>query len=472
VRTVGRPRTLIALAAIVPVLLGPAARPSDDRGRWSAQQTVGTLGYANAQNSSEVAFQLAVGANGEAAAAWVATDGLRVAIARPGRAFGPSRLLARTTDAELALAVDDRGDVAVAWDYLDGRFNPDVYARESPCCDHVRVAMLRPSGRAASMQTLTPRGSQAQPISIAIAPDGSSAAVLFDIQNAPARDFGDLTTAVHLRVRVAHFGRPFARAAQLPVNGDDAFDYVASVADRADGVTATYGSPVPHHGTSEVTEERIGEAHVTRGGTLTGETTVGTLPFALDGTERVLPQVDAAGDRAIVDVASRDDLVLGAGPSAAPLQPMLVDRARQGLSELGLAVAPSGRALVSWGVGATPTALQLSVGRLPFGPLQRLPALRLPHDDFVDAPATAIDSRGQSAVVVNADTGAEQESVIAALGRPGAGLDAPLNIGGPAGAAPDSTPQVVVDPQGRGIAAWASERGNDTLLIARRFRAP
>jgi hypothetical protein len=82
---------------------------------------------------------------GNAALVYDGANGLYVAVAEPGRDFGPPRLVPSSRDGRdfERIAVDERGNVLVGWTYNDGSQAPRPSQRDEGCCRRVRLALLR-----------------------------------------------------------------------------------------------------------------------------------------------------------------------------------------------------------------------------------------------------------------------------------------------------------------------------------------
>jgi hypothetical protein len=97
-------------------------------------------------------------ARGRRVIAWIGPGGLRVAVARPGRAFGPGRRVPHQGRGATAprLAMNSRGQTLVLWHYFDETHFEIPNARDEDCCFGVRLAVLRRDGRFGRVATLTP----------------------------------------------------------------------------------------------------------------------------------------------------------------------------------------------------------------------------------------------------------------------------------------------------------------------------
>jgi hypothetical protein len=148
-------RRVVLLAALT---CGFAVVPPAHAGMpWWRAQTVASFPPDRGVYETDVA--LVGNARGRRAIAWPAPGGIRVAIAPPGQGFGRSRLLRREKSSAGAphLAMSSSGDTLVVYHYFDGTYTPPSEARESDCCEGVRVAVVRRDGRIGRVRTLTPR---------------------------------------------------------------------------------------------------------------------------------------------------------------------------------------------------------------------------------------------------------------------------------------------------------------------------
>ena len=102
--TIRRLRPLVATLSLATVLPASASAAT-----WTAPTTVA--------GTADVQFQLAMGADGTAAATWASDGAVRAAVKRPGRPWGaPVRVSdGRFGVARPAVAVTGRGEVVVAW---------------------------------------------------------------------------------------------------------------------------------------------------------------------------------------------------------------------------------------------------------------------------------------------------------------------------------------------------------------------
>ena len=95
-------------ALVLVAIATTAAAPAHAHAAWTPSATITTRGA--------VQFDLAMGADGTAALAWV-DGGVRVSVKRPGRAWSAARRLSdgRSLVTGPTLAVDGHGDVLAAW---------------------------------------------------------------------------------------------------------------------------------------------------------------------------------------------------------------------------------------------------------------------------------------------------------------------------------------------------------------------
>ena len=78
-----------------------------DSGAWFAPQILGAANYFGPDRGTG-GPQLVSDASGDRAVAWTSPTGLRVALARRGGPFGPSRLIASSVEAGPIVAIDER----------------------------------------------------------------------------------------------------------------------------------------------------------------------------------------------------------------------------------------------------------------------------------------------------------------------------------------------------------------------------
>jgi hypothetical protein len=270
------------------------------------------------------AARVAVGANGGAVAAWIARgresgrDDLRVAIAAPGRRFGPARTLSRASFRQgyvprielIGVIAGSAGRVVVSWTLRHGDRSPAAT---------LRAAVRTPGGRFGAPQSLGPFSvvfsSRSAP-ALALAPSGTVVA---------AWRPGAQPTAAAATLRPGR--RRFD--ATRTISGDDAADHVQAVAGPGGAAVSwsddrrTIGSPI-----------RLRVARLRRDGTLAAPSTLAAVDAAngaleVDGPQVALPfagpvaawlvfrDISEGGDGAMDSTRIDATSAAGAGPLAA-----------------------------------------------------------------------------------------------------------------------------------------------------------
>jgi hypothetical protein len=427
-------------------------------GTWSAPQTLGQLGYLGAGRGSPLVGDEA----GDSAVVWTSpTSELRVARARAGHVFGAGRLLSRKSGAGgPMIAMDQRGDVIVAWEYNDRSVAIPTFMELSYCCDHVVVATLPAGSARVRYQDLSSRGRSLHLSSVALAADGSSDAVAYESE--PISSIGTGRGTHELLARVGRVGRAFGRGVAL--GSRDVFSLHAS-AGRASLLLGTAGEgPEPLH-----------EAVVTATGRRTPLRVVHGLTRVRASDE---PEgYDAHGDQAMLVVLGAPNAINYGFATRRPGGPFRVQRLASehqegpwgGFGSPALAVSSSGRVLATWTSHET---LIVAGARLPDGRLGRetlgpvFPGLGEAES------AAAIDSQGQGVIVAKQSDPAaayqEGEPLLAVFRSPRGRLYPPALVGR-VDVENATRPAVVIDARGRGVAVWQSGRNQ---LEARRFRVP
>jgi hypothetical protein len=256
---------------------------------------------------------------GERFLAWDSEDGIRVAVARRGRAFGRPRVVPGPPGGGVQVAADARGNALIVWRYHDGS-QPPVPPGHSDigCCNRVVASILRADGRLTRARTLSPRGLDAYKPRVAVAGDGR-----FALLGLPDR-----------RVRFGWLRRgSFGRLETLPGHG-----YPLSV---------TFGrryARVQYQRRSREGEPELGEVRRTGPSRYSRPRSIATKPF-----RQVAPfEFDARGRQLTLFAvpegdAERNELGIRSPPGelrTMPLSPYQWGPA--------LALAPSGAALVAW----------------------------------------------------------------------------------------------------------------------------
>jgi hypothetical protein len=142
----------IAAGVAAALALAPAAHAA-----WRAQQTL------DHNRTFGAGIAIATTRSGRAVAVWQTKIGLRVAVARPGRAFAHSRLIERSAvfSSNVAVAIAPSGRAIVAQSYDDGSFaGPPESRGEDSCCSGTKVAIVSAGGRVTSARAVRPRGTR------------------------------------------------------------------------------------------------------------------------------------------------------------------------------------------------------------------------------------------------------------------------------------------------------------------------
>lgn len=449
--------------------------------RWGPRQRLGSVGYY------PTSYQLAGNARGDEAIVWEEPDGaLKVARAHPGGTFGPGRLLSRRAYEEPAVAMNRRGDLIIAWDYSDNSYVPPPDSREgSRCCDHVRVAMLDRTGRIRARETLTPDGVTSDVAAVALADDGSTAAVLYR-SSLPSRASGLSESGVsHILLRVARFGKSFGRVVGFGYDGPESL--------RADsrGVTVVYGTEAGTEANPfewferepELSVATMIEARVPANGRRVTRRRLARIRYEAGGisNEGVVDMqfnYDAHGDLAALFTLRLDSV----GLRLATLRPGASLHARnvrsasksppldRTFSAPAMAVAPSGRGIVTWS-GYEHDQIGVALGKLPSDVFRLRAVLHpLPANRTLEAMSDAIDSDGQAAIALTASgTFGEGRSVVAVLRSAGGHFEKAKLLAGYGLREGEAAPRVVIDSHGSGVVTWV---GPSRSVFAQRFQAP
>ncbi len=429
---------------------------------------------------------------GDVAVVWVAGDGsLWWALAPAGHAFRPGRELspdARSTSGETTnhlIAMDSRGDVVVAW-----ASGEDAYPSgdATGCCTRVRAVVAAADGRIVSRQTLTPLEATAKAVSVAITPDGSSVAVLYDsatIEHVEGEVYGG---PARLLLRSARLRGRFGKAAEVgehlgseccvsPFVGD------ASVRISGPRVSVVYRVHPPECRTEpcprtsrESQLTAMYESVLLPSGRLLHTRTLKSL-YQPGGYEHAY---DAHGDLAALWSFSETsgagtpvrELAAATLPQGGPLNVSAIrtmqieDRAEEFI--YALAVAPSGREIVSWWGESHNVGIAVATGNVPGStPRVRADLGPLPRGAGVNAMQDAIDSRGQAAIVLQSQAGPYGRPAVTAILRSSDGRFLPPLKLAEYGEPTQSEPEVAIGADGRGVVTWL---GQFQALMARRFR--
>ncbi len=460
----------IGLFALV-LGIAPAAMARTDSGAWSAPQVLGAANYFGPDRGTG-GPQLVSNASGDRAVAWIG-QGLRVALARDGGPFGPSRVIASSVQAGPIVAIDERGDVAVAWDFNDHSHAVPIPAENETryCCEHVVVATLAAGARRFRYQDLATPQRSLHLRSLAIAANGSTVAVSYASE--PLATIAGNGTAYELFARVGRLERPLGRGVALGAELE------------VFSMRATPGQASLLMGVTGSQVAGLREVVVTRRGRRTAEHGVRGLVGFRSSTE---PEgYDARGDFALLAEVNVPSGIAYDYATRRPGGPFRVQRLATGLiSEErepirgpSLAVSTTGRVLATW-IGAAEAStltstLIVAAGRLPGDRLQHRTTLSQVFPGLGFGVTTdAINARGQGVIVAdqNDPTARFQEGgpLLALFRSPTARLSPLRSIGRIEDvASSDEAPAVVIDAHGEGVAVWRNGRGE---LIARRFQSP
>ncbi len=140
----------VAGTFVLALVLAPAAQAG-----WRAPQTL------DAARSFGGPVALATAPSGHAVAVWEsARNGLRVAVAQPGRSFSRSRAIAGSVQEglDVRVAVAPSGRAIVAFEYHDGSFFDPTDLRGDGCCHGTKVAIVAPAGAVTAARAVRPRG--------------------------------------------------------------------------------------------------------------------------------------------------------------------------------------------------------------------------------------------------------------------------------------------------------------------------
>jgi hypothetical protein len=464
-------------AWLAPLIGSMVIAVSDAQGQagWSGAQSLGHVGYR-----PEEGVRLAGNARGDAAVVWQAPDGsLRLARAWRGGPFGSSRSIARSADGRPFVAMDDQGDLIVAWNYSDNALIVPPDAREGPsCCDRVRVAVLRADGRLVLGETLTSRKVSADVSAVAISAGGSTVAVLYEAAVAHLQSPYPRTGTPHLFVRTAQFGKPFGRSAGF------GFARLAALRASHREVSVVYGSerepPAPFYELG-AGKAAMAEARVSLTGRRLDTRSLGDLGYKPNGilNEDVSSMqfgYDAHGDLAALFAGGQHKLVMaalrvGGGLRAQGIHTVPEPPRDRGFYAPDLAIAPSGRGIITWSGGYSRDQIGVAIGSLPSDRFRLAAVLTpLPPGRAVQNMDDAINSRGQAAIVLTASgPGGEEHDVLAILRSACGHFERPIVLAGFGDLEGETNPQVAIDTHGRGVVTWESSSNE---LVARRFQAP
>jgi hypothetical protein len=128
---------LVALAVVVLAGASPAVAA------WRTQRV------ATDRSADFGLVGMAGNGRGDAALVYEEDNGIALAVARPGRPFAAPRLLPRSGDYSNVdqVAIDERGNVVVVWNYNDGSQPDPIDVRGEGCCERLRIALLKRGSR-------------------------------------------------------------------------------------------------------------------------------------------------------------------------------------------------------------------------------------------------------------------------------------------------------------------------------------
>jgi len=475
------PAVLCAIA--VQLVSAPA---TSAHGAWLPPQTLGPVDYFGADNQDGADSQhiLAGNARGDDAVVWESPRGLLLARASPGRPFGPAQLLTREREAEASVAIDDRGDVLVVWQYSDNSVVvPDVGVdgTEAICCERIKVAMLRAGPSRASSVSLTPGSLSARVESIAISGDGSLASVVY--RSTPRSLIKRARLAYppgsELVVRLAAFDKGFGPAVDLGRKG-----ILLSLRATAHQVIALHTDPdgdadTVHEAIIDAATARLRSREVGDAGALRFFSSIGG--FDRDGDLALLVEEN-------LNLGFSHDLITQPVGKQLRVLPIAVERGHESehglilepssiFDEPALSVSPGGSFLGAWTVYSSGgDSLRVATGRLPSARLSSPTTVPLlsPTSPY-GSPQVATDSSGQAVVmVVRKEVGTNGvDAQVVGLFRTSSGrFTAPtvLDEVGNENSLGDAV--VTINEHGEGTALWEADPNYKSELVARRFRVP
>src|SRR4051794_27969377 len=351
-----RKQAFIPLAVLALLLL---ATPADAAWRVETVHS-GSSGY------NDVA--LAGNARGDAALAFELRNGIGLAIAHRGRAFGKPRRVPFSAGATAPkVAIDEQGNVLVLWTYFDGFEEEDFESREGPCCEGTLATVRYARGKHyRRVQALTPPGHEITAEAYAIR--RGRAGVVW-------------SEGSRIRARFAARGHGFGGTAELIASG------TGLAVSLAHGNRVTYASYGAH-------ATRIGEFRVRRGTAHQRRTLARGLPdvaYVSVATNSRGEQV-AAWQRS--DRESTSPVHLAVRSAGGRFHSRVVSHRGAYDRAPAVAIADSGAALAAW---PTTRGSLLVSGRHPGG--QFAAASRFDHNGrktSIDDVELAVDSRGRS----------------------------------------------------------------------------
>jgi hypothetical protein len=404
---------------------------------------------------------------------WSTGAGIELALARNGSRFGRVRLVPGSRGGQGPfVAIDARGDVAMAWTFIDNSFDAGVPA--GPCCTRVAAAVRWADGRFSAARTVTVRGTASYIAAITMV--SGRAALL--IQSGPS-DPGPLGLQAGWPLVSSAFSRRGFMPG-VPVAPPGALARSAYLRGR---VTSVVYSPIGALGRVNFEEARVLDGRSVRGVHGLGALDESGFPppsFAGIGeTDSVEPTgQDAQGGQVVVyesDAApgARLDAAIRSSSSgffSANLDALQNDDFHGNYFRTPLlAVAPSGRAIITW--ERNQQGLVHVVMRAPhraFRPAGVL-ALRVAPTAVTAAGATAVNSRGQAVIALASDAAGGSGSALQAILRTQRGTYTPaVTLEGLSLGTIHDDPGAAIDESGRGVVVWTDAAGQ---VNARRFRA-
>src|SRR3954454_4334123 len=319
-------QAFIPLAVLALLLL---ATPADAAWRVETVHS-GSSGY------NDVA--LAGNARGDAALAFELRNGIGLAIAHRGRAFGKPRSEPVSAGATAPkVAIDEQGNVLVLWTYFDGFGEEDCESREGPCCEGTLATVRYARGKHyRRVQALTPPGHEITAEAYAIR--RGRAGVVW-------------SEGSRIRARFAPRGHGFGGTAELIASG------TGLAVSLAHGNRVTYASYGAH-------ATRIGEFRV-RGGTALQRR---TLARGLPDSAYVTVATNARGEQAAAwqrsDREPTSPVHLAVRSAAGRFHSRVVSHRGAFEDAPVVAIAGSGAAIAAW---ATTRGTLLVSGRHPGG---------------------------------------------------------------------------------------------------------
>jgi hypothetical protein len=431
----------------VHVATASAARETSRSG-WSPLQVFGENAFGAA---------LAGNARGQAVVAWRAPDGVHVAQAKPGHRFGASQLIGELVAGRPWVAMNSRGEVAVAWSYKTGPH----------CCYRIRIIMLSATGHVVSRYTVAAAKTTAALQSLTIADDGLTVVTYEATPESALKVSGSPFDATHLIWQAGRFGSHLNRQFDLGVKTT-----LLSMSSRSGETVGLYLDEGSYTAVTEIRLRLNGRPRVVP----FGEVDLPSSPTNFGE--------DAHGDHILASVHSeaRENVIAVTAGRDGKFWSRTVSRRRGeapkmlvGLEPPALAVSPSGRMLLSWsgasGFGGPQgrQGLWTTIGNVQGAHVQAphfLALAALQH--AVGSTVSTINSRGQGIVLASTEHYGRSEnqsrkSLFAYLCLTDGHFDKGTML--VSTHLPLGQPQVTIDEHGRGVVLW----GVGAQLVARRF---